>query len=184
LIRRTISPDSSEPLLRNTLISLSSYVFCHAASSSRSRAYSRMCLIILTILCEEGGVRLAQEEGSLEIRLCRQVSLRALGIFHWVSDGILHENFQRLPMLPFSNDKRRPPICAILDSVVIYLRHNLHKKLDVDTYMWVLWLMSPSIELKTLIAAWLASVAVRLVHRIMWQLKNEHARIREPILMT
>ncbi|KAK4701231.1 hypothetical protein P7C70_g5010, partial [Phenoliferia sp. Uapishka_3] len=60
----------------------------------------------------------------------------------------------RQPMLPYSSN-RRLPIAAMLDTAVIYLRHNLHKRLDVETYI----------------------VCLRLVQRIMQQLKNERVRL-------
>ncbi|KAL8290109.1 hypothetical protein RQP46_003048 [Phenoliferia psychrophenolica] len=122
--------DGAPPPLPPALISLSSYVLCHAAVSARARAYSRLCLILLTILVEEGEGKLATE--GVQIRLCRQ----------------------RQPMLPHNNT-RRPPIAAMLDTAVIYLRHNLHKRLDVETYM----------------------VCLLLVQRIMQQLKTERVRL-------
>ncbi|KAI5474729.1 hypothetical protein MNV49_002530 [Pseudohyphozyma bogoriensis] len=94
------------------LISLSSYIFCHAAISERARCYARLCLIILTILVEEGEGKLTAVADP--IRLCRQ----------------------RQPMLPYTNEKR-PPMAAMLDSAVIFLRHNLHKRLDAESYMFV-----------------------------------------------
>lgn len=42
---------------------------------------------------------------------------------------------QRQPMLPFANDQRRPLMCAILDSLVIFIRHNIRSALDMDTHM-------------------------------------------------
>ena len=54
------------------LISFTSYIFCHASTSSRARLYSRLLAIILTI-CIETGPSLALEELNIEIRLCRQV---------------------------------------------------------------------------------------------------------------
>lgn len=41
-------------------------------------------------------------------------------------------------MLPYSNVAGKPPIAAMLDTCLIYLRHNLSKKLDVECYMYVL----------------------------------------------
>ncbi|KAH8930130.1 hypothetical protein BT69DRAFT_1328110 [Atractiella rhizophila] len=116
-----------------TLISFSSYVLCHGSVSPRSRAYSRLCLIVLTLFCEEGGKVLASQDYARTIRLCRQ----------------------RLPTLPYSNDRKRPPICAILDCCTLYLRHNLQKKLDVHSYI----------------------VALRLIHRIMHLLKTDRIRL-------
>lgn len=58
------------PPLPPALISLASYVVCHAAVSARARAYSRLCLILLTILVEEGEGKLTGD--GVQIRLCRQ----------------------------------------------------------------------------------------------------------------
>ena len=57
-------------------------------------------------------------------------------------------------MLPFANDQRRPLICAILDALVVFIRHNVRLALDMDTYI----------------------VALQLAQRCMFALKT--ARIR------
>lgn len=44
---------------------------------------------------------------------------------------------QRIPQLPLVTGPR-PPMCAVLDSCVLWLRHNLRKKLEVNCYMQVL----------------------------------------------
>ncbi|ORY91636.1 hypothetical protein BCR35DRAFT_328230 [Leucosporidium creatinivorum] len=124
--------DTSEgatPHLPPAIISLTSYVLCHAASSSRARAYARLCLLILFMLVEEGEGNLMAEA---EVRLCRQ----------------------RIPMLAHDSSPR-PLLAAMLDTAAIFLRHNLRKRLDVDTYI----------------------VCLRLVQRIMQQLKTEKARL-------
>jgi len=123
--------DSDRPAVLPLLVSLSSYIFCHAASSTRSKLYSRLCLIILTKLLESGPTLLA-DDMIVEVRLCRQ----------------------RLPMLPFVNDQKRPFLCAILDSLVIYIRHNIRKKLDVETFI----------------------IALQLCHKAMHQLKTHRFR--------
>lgn len=69
---------AAPPSLPTELISLTSYIVSHASvTTHRARLYSRLCLIILLILVEEGEAKLsvAREEG--EIRVCRQVSLSA-----------------------------------------------------------------------------------------------------------
>lgn len=122
--------DDAPSPLPPALISLSSYIFCHAAVSRRARAYARLCLVILIILVEESDGRLSGDAES--IRLCRQ----------------------RQPMLAYNNE-RRPPIAAMLDTAVIFLRHNLHRKLDAETYI----------------------VCLKLIQRIMQQLKTERVRL-------
>ncbi|GAA5892010.1 hypothetical protein JCM5296_004660 [Sporobolomyces johnsonii] len=125
------SVDGEAPILPPALISLSSYIVCHASTSLRAQLYSRLCLILLMILVEEGEGKLTAE--APEIRLCRQ----------------------RQPMLAHQNGANRPPIAAMVDTVVIFLRHNLRKRLDVETYV----------------------VALRLLQRIMQQLKAERVRL-------
>jgi len=41
-------------------------------------------------------------------------------------------------MLPARDDARAVPLSAMIDSVVVFLRHNLRKRLDVETYACVL----------------------------------------------
>ncbi|GAA5923501.1 hypothetical protein JCM3775_000407 [Rhodotorula graminis] len=126
--------DSSSPPLSETLISLTSYVVCHAAGSARARLYARLCLVVCMILVEEGEGKLcARTKVDGGIRLCRQ----------------------RNPMLPQRDDARAVPLSAMIDSVVVFLRHNLHKRLDVETY----------------------AIALRLLQRIFQQLKAEKVRL-------
>ncbi|GAA5822072.1 hypothetical protein JCM11251_004848 [Rhodosporidiobolus azoricus] len=122
--------EGEPPVLPPALISLSSYIVCHASLSHRGRLYSRLSLVLLLILVEEGEGKLTQE-GTEEIRLCRQ----------------------RQPTLPQSDTKR--PISAMIDTVVIFLRHNLRKRLDIETYI----------------------IALRLLQRILQQLKTEKLRL-------
>ena len=44
---------------------------------------------------------------------------------------------QRNPILPPRDDARAVPLSAMIDSVVVFLRHNLRKRLDVETYACV-----------------------------------------------
>ncbi|GAA5971807.1 hypothetical protein JCM11641_001521 [Rhodosporidiobolus odoratus] len=120
------TPDATAPALPSTLISLSSYVFCHAAVTSRSRIYSRLFLILLLILVEEGEGKLAVAVPD-EIRLCRQ----------------------RHPVLP-DNGPVSMPLAAIVDTVVIFLRYNLREGLDVESYTIALRLLQRVLQqLKT-----------------------------------
>ncbi|GAA6046333.1 hypothetical protein JCM3770_004868 [Rhodotorula araucariae] len=135
------SPRSSPstPPVPETLISLTSYVACHASVSPRARVYARLCLVLCMILVEEGegklGVssRVAGDDGLEGVRVCRQ----------------------RHPMLPPRDAARAIPLSAMIDAVVVFLRHNLRKRLDVETY----------------------AVALRLLQRIFQQLKTERVRL-------
>ncbi|BGO98531.1 hypothetical protein NBRC10513v2_002925 [Rhodotorula toruloides] len=127
--------DGAPPSLPTELISLTSYIVSHApVTTHRAGLYSRLCLIILLILVEEGEGKLSvPREGGEEIRVCRQ----------------------RQPMLPARDPARAIPLSAMIDTVVIFLRHGLKKRLDVDTY----------------------TIALRLLQRIFQQLKTEKLRI-------
>ncbi|BGP15057.1 hypothetical protein JCM10213_002799 [Rhodosporidiobolus nylandii] len=129
--------DGGAPALPPALISLSSYLACHASLSQRARLYSRLPLIIMLILVEEGEGKLTVE-GAEEIRLCRQ----------------------RHPMLSHTSSTRIP-LSAMLDVVVIFLRHNLRKRLDVETHI----------------------VALRLLQRVLQQLKAEKVRLQRDWLV-
>ncbi|KDE09136.1 hypothetical protein MVLG_00850 [Microbotryum lychnidis-dioicae p1A1 Lamole] len=124
------SPSGKSPALPSTLISLCSYVLCHASVSSRARSYARLCLLLIMVLVEEGEGKLSKATD--EIWICRQ----------------------RIPMLPRSTGKR-PALAAMLDCCVIFLRHNLRQKLDVETFI----------------------VCLRLIQRILQQLKTERIRL-------
>ncbi|KAJ7706001.1 hypothetical protein B0H17DRAFT_1035202 [Mycena rosella] len=105
--------------LPSTILSLSSYLLTHASSTSSPRAivYANLCLNTLLTLVQNDGVLIAFSQPSDErIRLCRQ----------------------RLPVLPVP-PSRRPPLCALLDCCVLWLRHNLHKRLEVQSYTTCIW---------------------------------------------
>ncbi|KAJ7808228.1 hypothetical protein B0H14DRAFT_2870596 [Mycena olivaceomarginata] len=61
---------------------------------------------------------------------------------------------QRLPVLPVP-PSRRPPLCALLDCLVLWIRHNLHKKLEVQSYTTCIW----------------------VCHRVVWFLHKAHIRL-------
>ncbi|KAJ7751293.1 hypothetical protein DFH07DRAFT_745670 [Mycena maculata] len=103
----------------HTILSLSSYLLTHASSTSSPRAivYANLCLNTLLTLVQNDGVLISFSQPSDErIRLCRQ----------------------RLPVLPVP-PARRPPLCALLDCCVLWLRHNLHKRLEVQSYTVCIW---------------------------------------------
>lgn len=41
---------------------------------------------------------------------------------------------QRQPQLPQKDPPRSIPLSALIDTLVLFLRHNLRKRLDVETY--------------------------------------------------
>ncbi|EJF66865.1 hypothetical protein DICSQDRAFT_47463 [Dichomitus squalens LYAD-421 SS1] len=118
-----------------TLISLSSYLFSHASSTSSPRAvaYANLAMSTLLVLVESDDVMAALHLDSKEdIRLCRQ----------------------RQPPLP-TVAPPRPPLCALLDCCILWLRHNLHKKLEVQCYL----------------------LCIRTCYRTLWYLQREHIRL-------
>ncbi|KAJ6621181.1 hypothetical protein B0H10DRAFT_1020010 [Mycena sp. CBHHK59/15] len=121
-----------------TILSLSSYLLTHASSTSSPRAivYANLCLNMLLTLAQNDGVLIAFSQPSDErIRLCRQ----------------------RLPVLPVP-PARRPPLCALLDCCVLWLRHNLHKRLEVQSYITCIW----------------------VCYRVVWFLHKAHIRLEYP----
>ncbi|KAF9225457.1 hypothetical protein BS17DRAFT_599432 [Gyrodon lividus] len=107
------------PLLPYTTISLSSYLLTHGTSSSspRAMAYANLAMNMLLVMAENSRVMdVFCEESVHPIRLCRQ----------------------RMPLLPLPTSTR-PPICALLDCCILWLRHNLHKRLEVYTYTTCIW---------------------------------------------
>ncbi|KAI0715416.1 hypothetical protein C8Q76DRAFT_618158 [Earliella scabrosa] len=118
-----------------TLLSLSSYLLSHASSSSSTRAiaYANLALNTLLVMTENDEVMtVLREQSKEEIRLCRQ----------------------RQPPLPLVPPPR-PPLCALLDCCILWLRHNLHKKLEVACYL----------------------TCIRICYRTLWYLQREHIRL-------
>ncbi|KAG8780335.1 hypothetical protein FRC15_009620, partial [Serendipita sp. 397] len=107
------SGPTNRPPMIFSFVSLASYLFTHASSvgtpRSLSYANSTMRIIALMTSDEPMTAKFARESGN--IRICRQ----------------------RLPRLPESPTSR-PILCSILDCLVLWLRHNLHKKLEVSSY--------------------------------------------------
>ncbi|GAA6004665.1 hypothetical protein JCM11491_002185 [Sporobolomyces phaffii] len=133
LVFSTTASDQT-PDLPLTLISVSSYAFSHASTSLRAQVYSRLCLHLLMLLVEDGEGRLSSPVAQDSVRLCRQ----------------------RRPVLPHQNETgQRPLVASLIDSVVLFLRFNLSRRLDVDSY----------------------SIALRLLQRTMQYLKSEKLRL-------
>ncbi|KAF8426132.1 hypothetical protein L210DRAFT_3566254 [Boletus edulis BED1] len=102
------------PHLSHNVLSLSSYLLTHGASSAspRAMAYANLAMNTLLIVAENS---------------------RATDVFCGRSVQPIRLRRQRLPWLPTSASTR-PPICALLDCCVLWLRHNLHKRLEIYTY--------------------------------------------------
>ncbi|KAG6837686.1 hypothetical protein H0H93_004962 [Arthromyces matolae] len=123
------------PRLSYTILTLSSYILTHAssASSPRSLSYANLSLHILLALVENDGVMSVMNQPSTSaIPICRQ----------------------RLPHLP-APQLKRSPICAILDCCVLWLRHNLHRRLEVYCYL----------------------ICIQICYRIVWYLQNSRLRL-------
>ncbi|KAK0481699.1 hypothetical protein IW261DRAFT_1562992 [Armillaria novae-zelandiae] len=112
-------PERTIPSPSSTLLTLSSYLLTHATSTSqpRSAAYANLCINCLLALVETDAVLVAlSKPNNSPTRLCRQ----------------------RLPMLPIPRSGR-PLLCALLDCCVLWLRHNLHMRLEVHLYTRCIW---------------------------------------------
>lgn len=119
--------------LVTSLLTLSSYILCHATSSKSLRAlsYAEICLRILLFMTEDPQIiKFLLLPTSQEIHICRQV-----GPNH-SSPRILTDlwNLQRRPIIPAAVTPRES-IGALLDCCILWMRHNLHKRLDVHCYM-------------------------------------------------
>ena len=122
---------NSRPPLPHTILSLSSYLLTHATStSSRAVAYANIALNILLALVETKEImQVFCESSPHPVRLCRQVCFAVVSIIL-----SLKMFLQRFPVLPFAPSPR-PLICAVLDSCILWLRHNLHKRLETSLYL-------------------------------------------------
>ncbi|KAH7886115.1 hypothetical protein F5I97DRAFT_2025897 [Phlebopus sp. FC_14] len=131
----TSPTDKAGPPLHYTTLSLSSYLLTHASSSSspRAMAYANLAMNMLLVLSENSRVMEAFCAPSYQvIRLCRQ----------------------RMPLLPMPTSSR-PLVCALLDCCILWLRHNLHKRLETSTYTTCIW----------------------TCHRVLWYLHKVRARL-------
>ncbi|KAI8380721.1 hypothetical protein BD560DRAFT_431913 [Blakeslea trispora] len=96
--------------LLTSLLSFASYLFQNNRSE-RTQVYVRLMLTILVRLMEEHTILQWMAQTDISIRLCRQ----------------------RSPTLPLDKSAR-PMFCAVLDNVLLFVRHNFRKKLDLVTY--------------------------------------------------
>ncbi|KAI8089999.1 uncharacterized protein BX664DRAFT_334428 [Halteromyces radiatus] len=95
-----------------SLLTFASYLFQHNRND-RSFVYTKLVMLILLRFCEETRLLTAMvgQETEQMVRLCRQ----------------------RPPPLP-KVKKPRFLLCAIIDDLVLFLKHNMRKKLDMATY--------------------------------------------------
>lgn len=116
-----------------TFLTASSYLLTHASSTSSPRAiaYANLSLNILLTLVESDDIMNSFcKSVPNTIRLCRQVS----NLLHLFIFSAQYPNLQRQPLLPIP-PSFRAPICALLDCCVLWLRHNLHRRLEVSSYL-------------------------------------------------
>ncbi|KAL9544274.1 hypothetical protein MBANPS3_007709 [Mucor bainieri] len=106
------TPTSTKNTLLTSLISFASYLF-ENNRTERTNIYARLLLTILLRLTEESSVMnyIARDGSAAVVRLCRQ----------------------RSPSLPL-NKSSRSLFCAILDDMLLFIRHNIRKKLDLISY--------------------------------------------------
>ncbi|KAI9365850.1 hypothetical protein BD770DRAFT_377378 [Pilaira anomala] len=102
----------SKATLITSLFSFASYLFQNNRTD-RTSVYSRLLLTIFLRLTEENSVMnyFAKEGSAAVVRLCRQ----------------------RSPPLPLIKTSRSL-FCIILDNVLLFIKHNVRKKLDLSSY--------------------------------------------------
>jgi len=119
-----------------SFLSFSSYLLSHASSNPRSELYGRLVLVILIHLAEEGAKLVCgatDDSIKVSVEFCRD----------------------RLPPLGPSSDLAREPIAAMLDCGILYLRHNLQRKLKIATHI----------------------VCLRLIHELLFCLQSHQVRL-------
>lgn len=104
--------DEPKVTLLTSLFSFTSYVFQNNRND-RTNFYSRLLLIIILRLMEENAILnyMARDGSAATIRICRQ----------------------RSPPLPVTKSKRSV-FCAVLDNMLLFIKHNIRKKLDLISY--------------------------------------------------
>lgn len=98
-----------------SFFSFASYLF-ENNRTERTNIYTRLLLIISLRLMEENSVMnyIARDGSTAVVRLCRQ----------------------RSPPLPL-NKSSRSLFCAVLDDMILFIRHSIRKKLDLNSYKYV-----------------------------------------------
>ncbi|KAH7107043.1 hypothetical protein BKA62DRAFT_685856 [Auriculariales sp. MPI-PUGE-AT-0066] len=116
LIVDTKSDNGTVAPCLHTLLSMSSYLFTHGSASPRSVAYASLALNILAVISNHDDILAALSsepaKGSKDIWLCRQ----------------------REPPLPLSS-AARPALASLLDVCILFIRHNMQKRLEVQSYL-------------------------------------------------
>ncbi|RCH85207.1 hypothetical protein CU098_000732, partial [Rhizopus stolonifer] len=113
LIRVCIEEDKEKKTnCLNALLSFASYLF-ENNRTERTQIYARLLLTLLLRLMEENAVLnyMAKTESWATVRLCRQ----------------------RSPTLPLMKSPRSL-FCAVLDTMLLFVRHNIRNKLDLTCY--------------------------------------------------
>ncbi|KAI9315888.1 hypothetical protein BX666DRAFT_2028128 [Dichotomocladium elegans] len=125
--------DNSKSTLIGALLSYASYLFEHNRNP-RAFIYTRLMLTTILNMTENPSIMnyMIKEESKEYVRLCRQ----------------------RPTPLP-AIKKPRSLFCLTLDVVLIFLKHNIKKKLDIVTY----------------------SLAFSCIHRVLLCLKNRKIRL-------
>jgi len=77
---------------------------------------------------------------------------------------------QRLPTLSPPPRAAQPPVNSILDCCVLWLRHNLHRRLEVQSYTYV-WYCSIALFLKEL------RNCIWICYRTVWFLQHRRLRL-------
>ena len=136
LVKEISSPplEGTSPL-PCTIISFTSYLCTHASSidSQRSIAYASLSLNILLALVENNQMMdILCRKTTPAIRLCRQVGYYTdICLYSW-----LNIISKRVPVLALP-PQEQPPVCSILDCCVLWLRHNLQRRLEVMSHTCV-----------------------------------------------
>ncbi|KAJ3977857.1 hypothetical protein EV361DRAFT_943954 [Lentinula raphanica] len=101
-----------------TSLSLSSYLLVHANSTSspRSLAYANLSLTWLLLLSTNSQVMESLTQPATSY------------------PGPVHTCRQKQPLLPNPSSDQRP-VCALLDCCVLWIRHNLNKRLEVQNHI-------------------------------------------------
>ncbi|KAI9288403.1 hypothetical protein BC943DRAFT_154840 [Umbelopsis sp. AD052] len=102
----------TEDIALCAFMSYSSFLL-QSPRSKRSVGYSKLVLLIFLRICEDNSLCDLLYSPKLlgNLRLCRQ----------------------RLPAIP-PTDAPRPLACAVLDIMLIFITHNMRKKLEIDLY--------------------------------------------------
>lgn len=171
-----LAPDAS---FLPTFLSFASYLFAHASAGPRSGAYSRLGLVTLLVLVEEGGRGMCHEERTVQVRFCRQVrhylarAKKSLLTVFWTH----RSGCRRYHPRQTCRDRRSASssIAASFSCGTTFRRSSMWTR-TCET------VIQPSDRFKRLTSAFcFARVALKLVHRILITLQAARVRIGVPI---